>query len=181
MKDLPRARPGDIAQEQDISLDTSTEVKGPEGEQEEAGGGEVIVICQLTSSSTLGVTLSSDKVWEALKPRPPRINDYNLKTYLRGYKEGFLIYIQDTNTFQGRCKKPQGTLAARSHHRLKKCADREIPIWYKVCSKNLYCTDGDFTILCQAWHHDSRCASVTPDKGMAKDQFYCPRPAPLRD
>ena len=75
--------------------------------------------------------------------------DYDLKTYFQAYEEGGFVYILDTATVKGKCRKlsssrkgtgivikklspylyrvkTKATVMVASHDRLKKCADKEI-------------------------------------------------------
>ena len=77
--------------------------------------------------------------------------EYDLKVYSRAYEEGGLVYILDTVTVKGKCRKLshswmgsgivikklspylyrvkiKAAVMVANHDRLKKCFDRDIPL-----------------------------------------------------
>ena len=129
--------------------------------------------------------------------------DYDIKVHLRQFQEGDRVYLLDSATPKGKCKKLlppwkgpalivkrytpylyrivyRNKALTFNHDRLKKCTDLSetpTPSW----KKNAYCfcrkaDDGAFMIQCDGcdeWFHGN-CVRITPAEGMNIDKFFCP-------
>ena len=89
--------------------------------------------------------------------------NYDVKTLVLTYNEGDVIYVLDTASFKGKCRKPsptwkgpgifiekltdhtyrirlRGKITTVNHDRIKLCNDRHVPEWIRKYKKDMVCS-----------------------------------------